>query len=403
MFTKRIPEFLRHAPAPSVRGFATLAGFEAIARGMLISVFPLEMYRALADEAVVSEYYFAVGILSLCVGMLVPSITRFVPRRWVYTSGPVMYMTGCLLGAFGGEYGIVAALGLCTVATVTTFICFNAYILDYVARIELGRSETLRMFYSALGWTVGPLLGVTLLNWWHPLPFLVSFAASALMLISFWIMRLGNGKLITRARRPAPNPLAYIGRFTKQPRLIAGWLFAVIRSCGWWVYVVYLPIFAVQSGFDERTGGAVQSLTNLSLFTTPLMSLALQRLSIRRSVRLGFAGAGVLFVAGGILGGLPAVTIAALFAASLFLIFLDVCGGLPFLMAVKPSERTEMSAIYSSFRDASGIVTPGVAWIVLNFAGLWAVFVACGAGLGVAWAIAGKLHPRLGKGRLKPA
>ena len=36
-------------------------------------------------------------------------------------------------------------------------------------------------------------------------------------------------------------------------------------------------------------------------------------------------------------------------------------GGLPFLLAVKPLQRTEMSAIYSSFRDVSGMVTPGVA------------------------------------------
>ena len=33
MFERRIPEWLRHAPTPSVRGFATLAGTEAMARG----------------------------------------------------------------------------------------------------------------------------------------------------------------------------------------------------------------------------------------------------------------------------------------------------------------------------------------------------------------------------------
>ena len=39
MHERRIPEWLRHAPAPSVRGFAMLAGVEAMARGILISVF----------------------------------------------------------------------------------------------------------------------------------------------------------------------------------------------------------------------------------------------------------------------------------------------------------------------------------------------------------------------------
>jgi MFS transporter, ACDE family, multidrug resistance protein len=76
-----------------------------------------------------------------------------------------------------------------------------------------------------------------------------------------------------------------------------------------------------------------------------------------------------------------------------------VVGGLPFLMAVKPSERTEMSAVYSSFRDVSGIVTPGVAFLVLLLAPLPVVFAACAGGMAAAWGMAGRLHPRLGDPR----
>ena len=78
---------------------------------------------------------------------------------------------------------------------------------------------------------------------------------------------------------------------------------------------------------------------------------------------------------------------------------LDVVGGLPFLMSVKPSERTEMSAVYSSFRDVSSILTPGAAWLVLWVAPLPGIFVAAGVGLLASWAVAGRLHPRLGTGR----
>lgn len=59
-----------------------------------------------------------------------------------------------------------------------------------------------------------------------------------------------------------------------------------------------------------------------------------------------------------------------------------------------------MSAIYSSFRDVSGIVTPGVAWAVLLVSPLSGVFVAGGAGLIFAWVLARKLHPRLGHARV---
>jgi hypothetical protein len=85
--------------------------------------------------------------------------------------------------------------------------------------------------------------------------------------------------------------------------------------------------------------------------------------------------------------------------SALGLIMLDVCGSLPFLMAVKPSERTEMAAVYSSFRDVSGILSPAVGGAILLVAPVSAVFVACGAGLAAAWAVAATVHPRLGRPR----
>lgn len=401
MATRYIPIWTRFAPAPGVRGFATLQGFEAITRGILISVFPLEMYRALEDAQAVSQVYFMIGITSLLGGLMVPWLNRFLPRRWMYTTGALLYVMGSTVAVLGGTDMIMFALLCNTLATVITFVCFNAYVLDYIARVDLGRAESMRMFYSALGWTVGPVLGVTLMALWRPAPFVVAGISALCMLSVFWSMRLGNGKLISRARAPAPNPLAFLTRFFAQPRLIAGWLFAVIRSCGWWVYVVYLPIFAVQSGLGDATGGIVLSITNGTLFLTPLMLRFVQASSIRTAVRFGFFASGVLFIMAGIGQWLPWGAVALLMLASFCLILLDVCGGLPFLMAVKPSERTEMSAVYSSFRDVSGILTPGVAWLVLLVAPLPGVFMACGAGLWLAWALAGRLHPRLGHARIR--
>jgi hypothetical protein len=400
MHERRIPEWLRHAPAPGVRGFAVLAGLEAVVRGILISVFPLAMYTAVQDAAVVSSLYFAVGIVSLAVALLVPALTRLVPRRWMYTAGALLYVVGAALASTGQASFVVAALAVNTVATVTCFVCFNAYVLDYIARAQLGQCETSRMTWSALGWTVGPILGVSLMRLWGPAPFVVSAVAALAMLAVFWYLRMGNGKLITRARRAASSPWVYVPRFFAQPRLIAGWLFAVIRSCGWWVYVVYLPIYAIQNGLGEQLGGIVLSLTNASLFAAPVILRWVQGRSLRRAVQIGFFFAGLCFVLATAAAGIPPVAIGLLMIGSIWLIVLDICGGLPFLMAVKPSERTEMSAIYSSFRDVSGILTPGVAWAVLTVAPVAAIFATCGGALFAACAVAQRLHPRLGRARL---
>ena len=402
MHERRIPEWLRHAPAPSVRGFAVLAGAEAIARGILISVFPLVVYKALQDARLVSQVYFLIGIASLVRGLMVPYLIRFVPRRWVYLVGAGMFVAGALCAAQGTPGAVVTGLALITFAVVTTFVCFNAYVLDYIAKIELGQFETSRLFYSAMGWTAGPALGVLLYGWWAPAPFLIAAVAAFVMGVLFLVMRLGNGKLIVRQQRPPANPLAYFHRFFAQPRLITGWTFAVIRSCGWWVYVVYLPIFAVQEGLGDSLGGIALSISNGALFLTPLMLRYMQAKSVRTAVRTGFLLSGLLFVLAGAVQGWPPLAVLCLMLGSFFLILLDVSAGLPFLLAVKPSERTEMSAIYSSFRDVSGILTPGAAWLVLLMAPVPGVFVAGGAALLATFGLAGRLHPRLGHARIGP-
>jgi MFS family permease len=399
MFNRRTPIYLKHAPTPDVRGFALLAGLEAGVRGMLISVMPLVVYRAFEDAALVSQLYFVVGLVSLTAGLMVPWLTRFVPRRWMYTTGTGFYLVGAVLAVIGGPVPTALALLFNAIGTATIFVCFNAYLLDYVARAELGRSQSMQMVYAATAWSVGPVLGVWLLDIWRPLPFLVAGGFALVLLVTFWRLRLGNGKEIQRARGQAPNPLAFVTRFLSQPRLLAGWLFAVIRSCGWWVYVVYVPIFCIEAGLGDKVGGTMLSASNGLLFVAPLMLRTAHRSGLRVTVIGAFCVGAAAFLAAAFVSPLPWVSIGFLVAGSVMLVMLDVAGGLPFLMAVKPSERTEMAAVYSSYRDVSGILTPGAAWLVLLVTPVAGIFAASGAAMLGAAAIATRLHPRLGTRR----
>ena len=399
MITPRSPLYLSHAPTPRVEHFAIIAALEAGFRGLLLSVMPLVAYRTWSDGQLISGVYLAVGIASLICGLMVPYASRFVPRRWLFTAAGLFYLIAIVLALMGSPSAVAASLLVKAVGTVTFSVTLSAYVLDYIARQDLGRNESVRMLFSAASWTIGPAAGVLLLNWWPPAPFLLAGVFAVLMTGVFWYLRLGNGKQITRAAGPAANPLAYLGRFAQQPRLIAGWLFAVIRSCGWWVFIVYLPIFCIEAGLGETVGGLAVSASNALLFSTPFMLRLVHRISVRAAVRGSFLLAGLFFVLAWPAAGWPWVTVASLVAASVMLVMLDVAGSLPFLMAVKPSERTEMAAVYSSFRDVSGIVTPGVAALVLAVAPVAAVFAACGAAMWIAWGVAGTLHPRLGQPR----
>ena len=387
--------------APGVRVFAVLSGIESIARGILISVFPVAMYRIFADAQQVSQVYFAIGLLSLLVTLVIPWISRRIPRRWMYSLAIATYIGSALICAMADSWLFAVGLGMFTFANVVVFVCLNAYIMDYVERVRLGECQALQLFYSGAAWTIGPFLGIWLMTLWKPAPFILSAIASSLLLLVFWVYRLGDGKAIQRGSSVQANPFAYLFRFMRQPRMIAGWIFAVMKSCGWWIYILYLPIYAVENGHSEQLGGALLSLSNAFLFLTPLIIKAM-RGRVRLAIITGFFGSGCLFFLAFINPTGSGLSILLLVLASMFLILLDVCAGLPFLMAVRPSQRTEMSAVYSTYRDVSSVITPGTASLVLLFGPLKAVFGVTAASFLGCVLIAGKLHPRLGAKRFKP-
>lgn len=390
------PVLLKHATIPKLQHFALLAGLEAAVRGTLISTIPIAVYDAFGSAQNLSTVYFTAGVITLFWGLLVPRLTEILPRRWVYSVGCMFYLVAMALFMVGTALTVQLGILVMSMATVTCFVCFNAYVLDYVPRPDLGRTQSLQMVYAAVPWAVGPLSGVWMRHTWAPLPFIVAGVFAICLLATFWFLRLGNGRQITRAAGPAVNPLAYLGRFFRQPRLIAGWLFAVIRSCGWWVYVVYLPVFCIEAGLGDKLGGAMLSVSNATLLLSPFMAAWVRRTSVRSAMRGALAYCAVLFCLATIAAPLPYIATALLFCASFGLVMLDVAGGLPFMMSVKPSERSEMAAVYSSFRDVSGIATPGMAWLVLWVAPLSFIFAAAGLAFGGAFWIAGALHPRLG-------
>ncbi len=388
---------------PTVESFARIAGLEALCRGCTLSVFPLLLYRAWGSAQLVSEIYFCAGLASLTAALLVPTLVRVSSRRQVYLAAVSLYVWSAGFGALQGKWTTVA-LVCAIVAAAISFVCYNSYVLDHVEKTDFRRLETMRLLYGGAGWVVGPFAGVWLLTLGGGAPFvLLAFAAIAMA----WLIGktpLGEGKFLSRgsdgvqgmqSARKA-NPVALIARFFSQPRLVTAWLLPLVRSCGWWMFFVYLGIFAVENDLGDQVGGVASSVANMGLFLAPLMLVWMQGRSVRVAIRAGCLGASACYLTATALSPWPWLTIGFLLAGTLFLVLLDTCAGLPFLMSVKPSERTEMSAVYSSFRDVSGIISPAIAWLVLQFAPVVGVFAVGALILLGAWLLAGQLHPELG-------
>ncbi len=380
---------------PSVRDFAIVGGFEAIVRGTTLSVFPLVLYRLSQDAVAVSQVYLAVGVCSLLTVLAMPLLARRVARRWLHSLAVGLHLLAAVLGMAGGRLVMVALL-CSSLGTAIAYVCYNHNLLDHVHKDDLSRLETLRMVVAGPGWAAGPLLGVWLLGLWPGAPFALSGLAACGMLAALWLTGMGSVRVPTARAALSVNPLHYLGRFLGRPALVAGWFLLVVRSFGWSIYMVYVSIYAIQAGLDDSVGGITASLASCGLFATPLMLRWIRRRSLRRAVRTGFLVSGLCFLGASLSASLPWPTIGLLLCGAAFLLLLDLCGGLPFLLSVRPSERSAMSAVNGTVRDVSNLVTPAVVWLVLLVGPLPAVFAAGGAGLLAAWVVAGRMHPNLG-------
>ncbi len=395
------PDSVTTPRPPTVQDFARIGGLEALCRGCTLSVFPLLMYRAWGSAQLVSQVYFAVGLVSLLTALTVPALARRFARRRIYLFATALYAVAALAGMLGGLW-VNAALLCAVMAAAMSFVCFNAFVLDHIEKADFSKLETLRLFYGGTGWVVGPALGVWLLSVWPGAPFVLLACAATVMGVLIWRTPLGAGAFAASATAGAgriarrAHPLAIVLRFFAQPRMVTGWLIPAIRSCAWWLYFVYVGIFAVEKGLGEQVGGVASSIANMGLFLAPLMLRWMRSRSVRTAIRAGCLGGSICFFLATLAAPWPWLTVAALIAGTVFLVLLDTSAGLPFLMAVKPSERTEMSAVYSSFRDVSGIISPGIAWLVLQLFPIAGVFAVGGLALLGAWWVAGQIHPELG-------
>jgi MFS family permease len=131
------------------------------------------------------------------------------------------------------------------------------------------------------------------------------------------------------------------------------------------------------------------------LFVTPLFGRLAQRTGIRRPIIIGFIGLGLLTTAAGFLHGWPWIAAAVLLAGSAFCCLLDAFGNIPYMRAVRPLERPQMTTVFRTYIDLSDLVPQAFYSVLLSFFDIRAVFFACGLFMFVAAAVALKIPRKM--------
>jgi hypothetical protein len=390
------PVWLRAVTRPGATVFGLMFALESLARAVLATLIPLQAYAILKQARDVSLVYFAVSIVGFTVSFAIPFFIRRFRRRWVYTAGALMLIASSACLATFTLTGQVAAMLLSSLAAASLNITLSLYVLDYIRKRDLVRSEPLKLLMSAFSWTLGPSLGVYLYNEiGHDSAEMLSAGAAATQLVYFWYLRIKDNPAVAAATKAAPNPFKSIRRFVAQPRLRLGWFIPFSRSCWWSMFFIYPQIYMVQSGKGELAAAIVLSLGNAVLFGVAFIGKLAQRRGIRFLIRSAFIGSGSLTVAAGFAYDWPWVVAGLLLLGALNVMVLDGLGNIPFLRAVRPLERPQMATVFRTYIDLSSLLPAALYSVLLSFFDIRAVFFACGAWMLIAAFVARYLPRRM--------
>ena len=358
--------------------FAGLFFVSTFSRAVLISVIPLKAHVLLGSAQAVSMLYFTVAALGIATSISVPVLLHRLGARLAFLGGVLLMVLSALLLASGQLWLFVAGMLLHFVSVAVTDVPLNAFILSETPRRELTRFEPLRILWSVLAFAIGPWLGVFLgTRVSAALPYVLAAAAALLSAAHFHWLGLAKVRL-TRDVAPPVNPLRHVRRFFVQPRLRLAWTLAAARSSWWLTFVVYTPLLAKTSGLGELTGAAVVSIGTAWVLTVTLWGRVGRRYGLRPLLTTGFLATAGFSVLAGASAGWPWLAMVVLVWTALAATTLDGAGNVPFLRAVRPLERSEMTGVYLTYRDISQIGAPALYSLLLGVFELPVVFIAAG-------------------------
>jgi ACDE family multidrug resistance protein len=357
---------------------ALLFALAIAARALLLTALPLQALAVAGDAAGVSRIYFIGSVASLASSLLLPALLARVARPAVFLLGCLLAVAGPLLAAIPTSTALILGLAAQMASVAIIEIVLNLFVLDRVPRRRLSTFESLRLFVSGLAWMTGPYLGVWLQeNLGHDVPFHASSAMGLLLVLAFLALRPQAVRQAAMA-----SPLVAIGRYWRQPRLRLAWVLAFGRSCWWVMFFVYGPIFLVdQLGYSRDTAGAIASAVLGITFLVPLWGWIGRRITFRRLLILGYGLSALSTIPLALVGEPPWLAAGLLIFASILTSLIDGAGNTPFLRAVKPLQKAEMTAVFMTYRDGSQLATPGVFSQLLKFLPLSSVFVATAIGM----------------------
>jgi len=383
---------------PGPTSFAAIYALDSAARALTATVIPLHaysLYKEFAAEnadSYVGTTYAAVAMITFFGTFLTPFVIHRLGRNATYVAGILC----CMIGMAGLATSTIPGLGLGmlgrALSGVIGSVCLILFIVDFIPRANLVRSETLRLFASCIAWGFGPVIGVELFERYGiAAPAAISIAIHLGLILYFRRLRLAKPSV--ESTPPPRNPLTMIWRFASQKRLRLSWLIVFGRSAWWSMFFTYPALYLQDRGIDESWAGWLVGVGNLLLGLSPLVRMVAQRLGIRRPIVGAFWGGGALTLGVVLLYDHPLAFCAMLLLAAMFIVALDSLGNIPFMRFARPRELPQLATVFRTYVDTAEFIPSAIYAVLLTIFDFRTVFVFSGL-LAVTVGIAATWLPR---------
>lgn len=341
---------------------------------MLLSVIPLQAYRMMGNAQDTSTLLFAVGIGGILAALTLPMIIKRIGLFPSYLLSCVVMLLSAALMMVEQVWVFSAGLFCHAFAIAAAEVTLSLYVMGRVPRAQMTSFEPLRVFANVSALTIGPFLGVYLESQvLHQLPFIGSMLLMIATVICFRAMGLQD-TVVPASKSESINPLKYLSTYIGQPRLRLAYGLVLARSCWWTMFIIYVPIYATQSGLGELTGAALVSIGTAWTLSVPFWGWVARQYGVRRLMFFGYAvSSGLTFLVYLVID-VPAIASVLLVVCALGATMLDGVGNVLFFRAVRASQRSEMTAVFVTYRDTGQLLTPGLYAVLLSYFALPVVF-----------------------------
>ncbi len=370
------------ADLPYALSLAVLQGILILCWAFPAAIIPIQALRLLGDAQAVSILFFAVSIVGVAGAFVVPSIAHNLGRQSIFVVGGTCVVASSILLSLDDTIPLIAGIAFRTFGFLSLDVAFEIAIMERIPRRDLARFEPARIFFMGIAFLVGPWLGVWLslrVGLWTP------FALLAILTVLVCVLTLRSGladqPIGKRVGWRSPNPLRFIPRFVRQPRLRLAWLLTFGRSAWWTMFFIYAPIFCVESGLGEEMAGIILSAGSAAILLVPLFGRLGRRVGLRSVLAIGYLSTGLVTILIAVVADHPWTGVAFILAATVCAALIDAAGNALFMRAVHPHERAEMASVFMTYREAGQLVPPGVFAMLLSVFALPVVFVASGVSM----------------------